>query len=108
METQKNVIYLSVERNKRGFSQHDPQYQMRINRMNKIELLEEMVRFQDERGQLEKVSFPLMIRGRILFRALEMFAETSELRLLASSYYNHLENEIEAYLKNNPGNVTTL
>ena len=95
MKQQENVIDLTRERNKRGLAQHDPNYQSLINRMNKIELLEEMVRFQEERSEKGKLTLSMMVRGRILFRALELHAETHELRLLASSYRRHLEHEIE-------------
>ncbi len=64
--------------------------------MNKIELLEEMVRFQEERSEKGHLTPSMMIQGRILFRALEQHAETEELRLLASSYRRHLEHELEA------------
>lgn len=99
LKQQENVIDLVAERNKRGVAQHDPYYQMQINRMNKIELLEEMVRFQEERSAKGKLSLTMMVRGRILFRALESHAETDELRLLASSYRRHLEHEIDHALK---------
>jgi len=99
LEQQENVIDLVVERNKRGLAKHDPFYQMHINRMNKIELLEEMVRFQEERTTRGELSLTMMVRGRILFRALEIHAETDELRLLASSYRRHLEHEIELTLQ---------
>jgi hypothetical protein len=99
LKHQENVIDLVAERNKRGVAQHDPYYQMQINRMNKIELLEEMVRFQEERSSKGKLSLTMMVRGRILFRALETHAETDELRLLASSYRRHLEHEIDHFLK---------
>jgi hypothetical protein len=97
-----NVIDFVVERNKRGLAKHDPYYQMNINRMSKIELLEEMVRFQEERSAKSNLSLTMMVRGRILFRALETQAETDELRLLASSYRRHLEHEIESELKEIP------
>jgi hypothetical protein len=97
-----NVIDFVVERNKRGLAKHDPYYQMNINRMSKIELLEEMVRFQEERSAKSNLSLTMMVRGRILFRALETQAETDELRLLASSYRRHLEHEIESELKEVP------
>ena len=94
-----NLIQLSHERVKRGLDQHDPHYQILINRMSKVELLEEMVRFQDERSAKGSTSFFMMVRGKILFRALEAGAETSELRLLAGSYRRHLEHEIVEHLK---------
>ncbi len=59
-----------------------------------------MVRFQEERSKKDNLSLTMMVRGKILFRALETTAETDELRLLASSYRRHLEHEIE--LNNKP------
>lgn len=67
--------------------------------MSKMELLEEMVRFQEERSQRGQLTLTMMVRGRILFRALEINAETDELRLLASSYRRHLEHEIEIHTR---------
>ena len=96
---QENIINLSAERNKRGLTQHDPHYQVQINNLSKIELLEEMVRFQEERTAKGKLTLNMMVRGRILFRALESSSETDELRLLASSYRRHLEHEIEDHMK---------
>jgi len=92
-----NVINLTAERVNR--TKHDPQYETQINRMNKYELLEEMVRFQEDRSSKDQLSLEMMVRGQILFRALEATAETSELRLLAGSYRRHLEHEIESLAK---------
>lgn len=94
-QQQLNVIDLVAERNKREGNGSDPQYQSQINRMNKIELLEEMVRFQEDRSAKGKLTATMMVRGCILFGALESHAETDELRLLASSYRRHLEHELE-------------
>lgn len=93
-----NIINLTAERFSRN--KNDPQYETKIARMNKYELLEEMVRFQEERSEKGRLSLEMMVRGQILFRALETTAETSELRLLASSYRRHLEHEIESLSKN--------
>ncbi len=90
-----NIIDLTKERTKRGLAKHDPNYQLIINAMSKIELLEEMVRFQETRSTQGNLTLNMMVRGKILFRALELNAETDELRLLASSYRRHLEHEIE-------------
>jgi hypothetical protein len=67
--------------------------------MEKVELLEEMVRFQEERSKLGQLSPQMMREGRHLFQALESSAETRELRTLAGSYRRHLELELEE-LKN--------
>lgn len=96
MLNNQNVFDLTTERNKRKQnSLHDADYQMIINRMSKIELLEEMVRFQEERTAKGNLTELMMVRGKILFRALELNAETDELRLLAGSYRRHLEHEIQ-------------
>ena len=94
-----NVIDLSRERSRRGLTHHDPHYQLVINQMSKIELLEEMVRFQEQRSGQTSLPLSLMIRGKILFKALETNAETDELRMLASSYRRHLEHEIDHFQK---------
>jgi hypothetical protein len=96
MEKQ-NIINLSAERANRN--RHDHQYEIKISRMNKYELLEEMVRFQEERSSNGNLTMEMMVRGQILFRALEASSETNELRLLAGSYRRHLEHEIEALVK---------
>jgi hypothetical protein len=92
------IIDLDLERKKRGLIPHDPEYQIKVNKMDKMELLEEMVRFNDSRSQGEKMSLAVMIQGRILFKALELLAQTQELRLLAGSYRKHLEYELEEKL----------
>ncbi|MBU6154922.1 MAG: hypothetical protein KGP28_11515 [Bdellovibrionales bacterium] len=92
------IIDLELERKKRGLIPHDPIYQIKVNKMDKMELLEEMVRFNDSRSKGEKMSLSLMIQGRILFKALELMAQTEELRILAGSYRKHLEHELEEKL----------
>ena len=72
-------------------------YHARILVMDKTELLEEMVRFQEERSQIGHLTLPMMVRGKILFKALEESAETQELKLLTRSYRRHLEYEMTAY-----------
>ncbi len=89
-----NIIDIKSERKRRGMESHDVQYQRFINDLSKIELLEEMVRYQEERSQTEHLNLSLIVRGKILFSALEFQAETEELRLLASSYRRHLEHEM--------------
>jgi len=72
-------------------------YQARILGMDKLELLEEMVRFQEERAQSGELTYQLMIEGQYLFKRLEENAETPELRTLTKQYRRHLEQEILAY-----------
>ena len=68
--------------------------------MDKVELLEEMVRFQEERTQVGELSLSMMVRGRHLFKALEENAETQELKILTRSYRRHLDCELADFRKN--------
>ncbi len=75
-------------------------YHAKILGMNKLELLEEMVRFQELRSATGELSPESMRRGRLLFKALEDHAETEELRVLARSYRRHLDLELAEHRKN--------
>ena len=81
-------------------AESDLAYKAKILGMDKLELLEEMVRFQEERSRHGHLTPQMMIQGKILFKALEQSAETNELRLLTRSYRRHLEFELAALLKN--------
>jgi hypothetical protein len=74
-------------------------YQAKILVMDRIELLEEMVRFQEERTRVGKLDFHLILQGQILFLALEKSAETDELKSLVRSYRKHLDLELKTLLK---------
>jgi hypothetical protein len=71
----------------------DLEYQAKILGMDKIDLLEEMVRFQEERGEEGQLTPKLIAQGQVLFKALEETAETTELKNLARSYRRHLKYE---------------
>jgi hypothetical protein len=86
-------------RNKARMRTEDPYYQAKVNGMHMAELLEEMVAFHEKRSGKTRLSLTLMVRGRILFSALEAKATTRELRLLASSNRRHLEHEITLSLR---------
>lgn len=88
------VISLQAARILKATENEDHAYHARILSMDKLGLLEEMVRFQEERTTTGMLSAQMMIRGKHLFRALETSAETHELRLLARSYRRHLELEL--------------
>lgn len=74
-------------------------YQAKILSLSKPELLEEMVRFQEERTRLGQLTLPMMVRGKYLFKALEESSESRELRNLTRAYRRHLEFELQAFLK---------
>ncbi len=74
-------------------------YQHFIDGMDKLDLLEEMVRFQEWRSKEGQLTPEMMVKGRILFKALEESAETPELKLLTRSYRRHLDYELDSYLQ---------
>lgn len=97
-----NLVSLKAVRELRKARAEDPCYQARILVMGKIELLDEMMRFQAERSELGHLTPDMMIRGQILFKALEENAETEELRALTRSYRRHLKYELDEFLKSQP------
>jgi len=95
-----NVVSLTAVRHLKEAEQEDFAYRAMILGMDKLELLEEMIRFQEERSRLGQLTPEMMVRGKHLFKALEENAETQELRLLTRSYRRHLEHELSSYVKN--------
>jgi hypothetical protein len=94
-----NIVSLKAARELKEAQANDEPYRLRILALDKLELLEEMVRFQEERSKMEELTPAMMIRGKILFKALEESAETQELRLLTRSYRRHLEYELAAFVE---------
>ncbi len=91
-----NVISIRAFKALRDTNAEELAYQARILSMEKVELLEEMVRFQEERKAIGALTPSLMLRGRHLFKALEECADSQELKILSRSYRRHLEYEITA------------
>ncbi len=93
------IISLDKIREAKKAQKEEPEYQARIAQMDKLELLDEMVRFQEERSAAGGLNIRLMTHGQHLFKLLEARAETGELRELARTYGKHLQLELKAYFK---------
>jgi hypothetical protein len=93
-----NIVSLKAVREIKE-AESDMEYKAKILGMDKLELLEEMVRFQEMRSAVGYLTPQMMIEGKILFKALEDSAETNELRMLTRSYRRHLEYELAAFLE---------
>jgi len=93
------IIDLSEFRRRKLDTDEEYAYRARILVMEKAQLLEEMVAFQQERSRVGQLTRSMMVRGKYLFRALEERAETNELRILARSYRRHLEFELDELAK---------
>lgn len=93
-------MFLNVGRTKTKTAEGDSVYQALIQSLDKTELLEEMVNFQEERTKVGQLTERMMIQGQILFARLEIVAESAELRELAKTYRNHLRYELEALQEN--------
>lgn len=94
-----NIVSLKAIRDVKQAQSEDHEYRAKILTMEKVELLEEMVRFQEERTRVGKLTPAMMVQGKVLFKALEESAETQELKILTRSYRRHLEYELADYLK---------
>lgn len=92
-----NIVSLQAVREIKEAEHEDHAYHALILSMDKVELLEEMVRFQEERTRLGTLTLAMMVKGRHLFKALEATAETQELKILTRSYRRHLDYEIADY-----------
>lgn len=100
------VVSLQAVRDLRQSQHAEPAYRAQIASMDKLALLEEMVRFQEERSRVGSLTPQMMVRGKILFAALEQTAETRELRTLTRTYRRHLEFELESYLEHRSQSAT--
>jgi hypothetical protein len=70
-------------------------YRQQLNSMENLELLGEMVRFQEDRSRVGELTNEMIARGIVLFVELEKKVETQELRLIVKSYLRHLRFEME-------------
>lgn len=100
-----NIVNLKAVREIKEAESDDQAYHARILAMDKLELLEEMVRYQEERARLGSLTLTMMVRGRHLFKALEETAETQELLILTRSYRRHLDFELQDYREKQVGKV---
>lgn len=91
-----NIISLKAVRELKQAKDADLAYQAYILGLDKLQLLEEMVQFQERRSAQGHLTTEMMLKGRVLFSALERQAETQELRNLARSYRRHLDFELQA------------
>jgi hypothetical protein len=91
-----NVVSLKDWKEKRTEQIDLYRYEIELMGMDKLELLEEMVRFQELRGKQrdvcgEHIPPETIERGLILFKQLKKNAETPELETLCASYLKSLE-----------------
>ena len=84
------------------FKNKNSSYEQRIAMMDKMQLLEEMVRFQEQRSRTGILTKLDAQSGIILFRELERKCETPELAALSSSYRRHLEIKLKEMKSNEP------
>lgn len=89
-----NVVRLDDYRPKPPTLPGDQRWDDYHGRMDRFELLEEMVRFQEDRSRVGRLTKNLAERGLSLFATIEAVAETEELRRLSVSYRQHLAKEL--------------
>ncbi len=87
------IIELKSFKELRNNRQSQLEYQAYIDSLDKLELLNEMIRYQEKRSEKDELTHELLEQGLILFRTLELEADTDALQALARSYRRHLEYE---------------
>lgn len=75
------------------FERRESSWDRKYGTMSMTGLLEEMVRYNEEKIRQSSLSMDMIVRGIALFSNIEKQCTTSELRLLSSSYRRHLEHE---------------
>ncbi len=93
--SQSEITSLTHFRELKRAKAQEEMYRSKLLNLTKLELLEEMVRFQEERRLEDKLSITMMVRGHHLFKQLEERADTRELQILARAYRRHLEHELD-------------
>lgn len=77
----------------------DKTYEAKIEKMDMIQVMQEMVEFQQIRTKTGHLTIELIRKGLPLFKRLMDSATTDELRVFASSYYKHLQKEYSVLSK---------
>ena len=93
------ILHLQALREVRKTEEAEAEYIKKIKVMDKVTLLDEMVRFQEDRSQTGHLTLSMIVRGKILFDLLEKQAETRGLQAITGSYRRHLEHELVHYLR---------
>jgi len=96
------VVNLNKYRAIKQVNKEVEDYRAKLNKMDKLQLLEEMVAFQEWRSKSKELTSEMIVKGLILFPLLTRSAETKELRLLTSAYTRHLEYELAEKKKDKP------
>ena len=76
------------------------EYKAYIEAADKLELLEEMVDYNQYWDSVDTPDLHMIIKGMILFGVLKNRCETSELKDSVTFYYNLLEMELNNYERN--------
>jgi hypothetical protein len=76
----------------------DEAYSQKLSTMDKLQLLEEMVNFNDKRDKLG-LSVKSITEGLVLFKLLQTNAETVELREVSTRIINDLQSHLDKYKK---------
>lgn len=94
---------LEVSRTKRACEE----YKKKIQAMDKLELLEEMVRFYEDWNIIDVPALEMIIKGMIFFEILKDKCETEELKHSTEFYYGLLELELKNYERANESRISS-
>ena len=90
-----NVVNLAAFRDIKEREFSNPFYQARIAKMDRLELVNEVIKFNEERYEHGGLNKELIVRGLILFKNMADNAETPNFKEFARTYCKHLELELQ-------------
>jgi len=91
-----DVYDFQAAKNKKQNQNTDPLFQKQVDRMDRLQLMEEMIKYNDKRKESKDPNGLFwIIRGIILFTAIEHKCETNDMKALASSYRRHLQIQLD-------------
>ena len=93
------VFNLTIYKELKRLEKIEDDYRKKINLMDMIQLLDEVVKFQSHRQETGgNQTLAMMIIGRTLYREISKKATTVEMRILSNSYLKYVEFEIESFI----------
>ena len=90
-----NIIYLNIYQQQKKKLCSVVEYIKKLESLNKIELLDEMVLWREKRNKIPNLTLDLIQIGIPLFKLLSEQSETQELKIITTQMYKHLQYELE-------------
>ena len=92
-----NVISLDTKLKINKAKHECKEYEAKIKAMNNEQLLQEMIKFQEDWALMDIPALEAILKGMIFFSKLKESVDTKELKDMVEFYYSLLEQELKEY-----------